>query len=795
MVYSVYMSKEPRKLVVLLDSHAIIHRAYHGMPDFTSSTGEPTGALYGLSTMLLKILTMFKPDYVIACYDLPQPTFRHEAYDGYKGGRAKTDDALVHQLQTSRTIFEAFGIPMYDKPGFEADDMLGTIVEQVHANKMPLDIVIASGDMDTLQLVDGDTVRVFTLRKGINDTVIYNEDEVVKRFGFGPALIPDYKGLRGDPSDNIIGIAGIGEKTATTLITQFGTIESIYKKLKKDEQPFRDAGITPRIIELLKAGEDEALFSKTLATIRRDAPVTFVLPEKTFVASLQYDKLDELFRHYEFRSLVGKVKTVLSGAPIETKESVVSTLDPEDKRKLGLLYWLINSENINPTDDDVLYFKGAKTQAESEQNLLKSISDEKLDFVCNEIELPLLPIIIGMEQYGIKLDIPFLEKLAKEYHGELSRIEKEIYALAGREFNINSPKQLGEVLFDELKIHEGKKLKKTAGGARTTKESELEKLRDAHPIVALIMQQRELQKLLATYIDVLPGLVHTDGRIHATFNQAGAATGRFSSTDPNLQNIPVKTDLGKKIRDAFVAPAGSKLVSFDYSQIELRIAALMSQDEYLLRVFQEGKDIHAAVASRVFGVPESEVTQEMRRRAKVINFGILYGMGVTALQTNLGTTRAEAQVFYDNYFAQFPTIQAYLDGVVAEAKKTGYTTTLYGRRRYFTGLRSPMQFVRAMAERMAINAPIQGTSADIIKVAIRVAHEALDKAGLLDKAHLVLQVHDELVYEIQEDSMAVAVPIIENAMKAVLPPDILGDRTPVPFEVHVAVGNNWGELK
>ena len=788
--------KNSKQRLVLLDAHAIIHRAYHAMPDFSNSKGEPTGALYGISAMLMKIATDLKPDYIVACYDLPQKTFRHEAYEAYKGTRQKADEGLVAQIISSRRIFEAFNIPMYDAAGFEADDILGTIVEKMHADKT-IEIVIASGDMDTLQLVDGTKVQVFTLKKGLNDTIMYDEDAVMARFGFGPKLLPDYKGLRGDPSDNIIGIAGIGEKTATDLITQFGSIESIYKKLKKDEAEVAKV-VKPRIVELLKNGEEEALFSKTLATIRRDAPIDFVVPEKTFQESADLAKVETLFRELEFRALTPRVHTLFGVSPKsdagadgatgtnEQKESI----DPLQFKKLSLALWLLNSDLNNPTPEDILYYGGAKNLAEAETKILADIKERGLTYVYENIELPIMPIIENMEKYGVKLDVKKMAKLAEIGHTELDGIEKRIKEFAGRDFNINSPKQLGEILFDELKVGEGTgtKLKKTEGGARSTRESELQKLKGMHPIIDEILRYRELSKLLSTYIDVLPAQVDEGGRIHATFNQAGTTTGRFNSQNPNLQNIPVSDGLAKQIREAFVAADGYKLVAFDYSQIELRVAALMSGDDYLIDTFEAGKDVHSAVASRVFHVPENEVTHDMRRTAKVINFGILYGMGVTALQQNLGTSRKEAQEFHDAYFASFPKIREYSDGVVEFAKKHNYTETLFGRRRNFKDLRSPLPYLRASAERQAGNAPLQGTAADCIKIAIYAADQALRGAHLIDSAHLVLQVHDELVYEVKESD-------VENAMKNVLPKEFLKGRRSVPLEVHVSAGDNWGELK
>ncbi len=796
-----------KKKIILLDTHAIIHRAYHALPEFTNSKGEPTGAIYGLATMLFKIITDLEPDYIVACYDLPKKTFRHEAYDNYKAGRAKTDDALVAQLIRSRDFFAACSIPMYECPGFEADDLLGTIPEIIHKKKIDLDIVIASGDMDTLQLVEDDHVTVYTLKKGLNDTILYTEKKVVERFGFEPKYLPDYKGLRGDPSDNIIGIKGIGEKTATTLIVEYGTIEKMYQAIKKDSEKVRALGITERVLKLLQDGEDEALFSKTLATIRRDAPIDFSLPEQSWKETVQPEKVKEFFRELEFKSLQNRFLSVL-GNPLPSSEegngddsenSAIAVseedYDPQLVAKAKIAFWLLNSEQTDPSLDDVIHYKGNITLAGAIATLEADIDKEKLGYVYRDIELPLIPIIDAMQERGIMVDVAYLKELSKEYHTLLSGIEKEIFKLSGREFNVNSPKQLGEVLFDELGLTV-KGMKKSAGGARSTRESELEKLRDLHPVIAEILKYRELQKLLSTYIDTIPDAVASDGRLHSRFIQTGSSTGRFSSNNPNLQNIPIKSEKGKNIRTAFTAAPGHVLASFDYSQIELRIAALLSQDSYFIQVFKEGKDIHTAVAMKVFGVKESEVTHDMRRRAKVINFGILYGMGVTALRANLGTDRKEAQIFYDNYFAQFPTIAAYLESSKEFARKHGYTETLFGRKRYFPGIRSPLPFIKAMAERMATNAPIQGTAtADIIKIGMKKAQDALAHAGIIDDAHLILQVHDELVYEIKKEVLNKASDIIKQAMTDAIPESFLKGLESVPLEVSFGFGQTWGDLK
>jgi len=787
------MAKNTNKKLVLLDAHAIIHRAYHALPDFTSSKGEPTGALFGLSTMLMKIIQELNPDYIAACFDLPKPTFRHDVFSDYKGGRKPTDDELKKQLQRSRDVFAAFGIPIYDAEGFEADDVLGTIVEQL--KKDPIDIVIASGDMDTLQLVDGTKVSVYTLRKGIQDTILYDEQAVKDRFMFGPELLIDYKGLRGDPSDNIPGIRGIGEKTATSLITAFGNLEEIYAALEKSEEDFIAEGFKVRTAKLLREGKDEAFFSKMLATIVLDVPITFTLPEKVWHDTIDTDAAFALFAELEFRTLSERLRKLL-GSPVEYEEEVPvpqEDIDEDELKRAGIALWILRSDITNPTREDVLQFLPGAPFKEIKETLTKTLEERGMTKVFTEIEEPLIPVVEGMNKNGIALDTGYLKKLSKEYHTELTKIEKRIYKHANVEFNINSPKQLGEILFDALEL-KPKNQKKTSTGQRSTKESELEKLRGEHPIIEDVFAYRELQKLVSTYIDPLPTLVGDDKRLHAQFLQAGTTTGRMASQDPNLQNIPVKTEHGRRIRNAFIAEKGNVFVALDYSQVELRIAAFLSQDEKLLSVFREGGDIHTAVASQVFDVAPTDVDKEMRRQAKVINFGILYGMGVNALRGNLGgdTTQKEARAFYDTYFEKYEGLAKWIDGTKADASRLGYTETLFGRRRYFEGITSKLPHIRAGAERMAINAPIQGTQADLVKIAMVRVHDYLTKKKFLKSARLVLQVHDELVYEIEEEKVEEITAEIKRIMESILTPEQTHD---VPILVDVAKGTNWGEME
>jgi DNA polymerase-1 len=784
-----------KKRIVLLDSHAIIHRAYHALPEFTGPTGAPTGALYGLVAMLLKIITDLKPDYISACYDLPKPTIRHEAYADYKGTRTKTDDALALQLQESRKVFEAFSVPMYEREGFEADDLLGTISHKLR-DEDGVEVIIASGDMDTLQLVEGEKVQVYTLKKGIQDTILYDEKAVLDRFGFLPKLIPDYKGLRGDPSDNIKGVPGIGEKTATELIAGFGTIENIYSTLEKGDDAFLKKGIKARIIGLLREHEEDAQFSKALATIRLDAPVAFTLPEHLWSETVNVEKVNAMCDEFGFRTLRERVRTTLNPQSTFSLEESVPQ-EPEEEiddthfAEAQVMLWLISSEFTNPSLDDILAFAKERTFDKAYAVLKKQLGElGRVREVYETIEKPLIPVIKKMEERGVSIDTEVLSRLAKAYRAELESIEQKIYADAGHEFNVSSPKQLGEILFDELKLIPDRQ-KKTAGGARSTRESELEKIRDAHPIVGNIIEYRELKKLLSTYIDNLPPMLDEKNRLHTEFLQTGTTTGRMASQSPNLQNIPIHSERGRAIRHAFTATEGFTLVALDYSQIELRLAAILSGDEKLCAIFRSGRDVHREVASHVFHTPPEEVTDEMRRRAKVINFGILYGMGINALRGQLGTTTAETHTFYEEYFGQFKMLSEYLETTKGFARTHGYTETLFGRRRQFPEMKSSLPYVRAQAERMAINAPIQGTQADIIKLAMTRVDDLLAKEGAEKDAYLLLQVHDELIYEIRTGRLDLCQKI-QEIMESVLSKSETRD---VPIIVTTKTGPNWGSMQ
>ncbi|HEY9583085.1 MAG TPA: DNA polymerase [Candidatus Paceibacterota bacterium] len=782
-----------KRTIVLLDSHAILHRAYHAMPGFRSSKGEPTGALYGLAMMVLSIIKEFKPEQIIACFDMAEPTFRDELYKEYKGKRQKIEDDLIYQLNRAKDLLRAFDIPVIEKAGFEADDILGTIVEKTKKERN-LEIIIASGDMDTMSLLHDKRVRVYTLKTGIKDTILYDAKKAEERYGIRPELIPDYKALRGDPSDNIIGVAGIGEKTGTELIQKFGSIDEIYKKLKKNRNDFLKAGIKERIVKLLEDNEDEARFSLVLATIRTDAPIDWKHEARSTKHEINPEKVKKIFEELGFRSLLGRISDIgeavappRGGTTAEEKNDrsqetkIPAVQSQETEYKIKLAQWVLDSNESAPSGNQ---------SADGLEKLESEIKANNLERIYRDIELPLIPILRKSEDRGIMVDKERLGELKKEYQKKLDKLESEIHKAAGVEFNINSPKQVGEVLFEKLGIGEegtGKKMKRTSTGQVSTNVKELEKLKGEHPAIDALLAYRELAKLLSTYIDAFPDLLDKESRLHTHFVQWGSATGRLSSRDPNMQNIPIKTEQGRAIREIFIAPKDYVLASFDYSQIDLRSLAVLSGDEKLISFFKSGGDIHADVASALFKVPKDKIDKEMRRRAKVINFGIIYGMGVLALKANLGSSRAEAEEFLKNYFETFSGVTKYLEETKLKARKLGYTETLFGRRRYYPGINSGPEYMQKALERQAQNAPVQGTSADIIKIAMIEVDKEIEGKGWRKDAHLLLQIHDELLYEIKKDKLSEIEKIIKEKMESVV-------KEKVAFPVKYSNGPSWGDL-
>lgn len=885
------------KKLILIDANALVHRAFHALPPLTSPNGQLVNAVYGFTSVLLKTIKDLQPDYLAAAFDLAGPTFRHEEFEEYKAHREKAPDELYAQIPLIKEALRVFGVEIFEQAGFEADDFIGSVAERSKKIK-DLQTIILTGDLDTLQLVEGDKVVVFTLRKGMTDTVLYDEKGVKDRYGLEPYQVVDFKGLKGDPSDNIPGVPGIGEKTAIALLQKYETVENLYKELEKTQDFSARGGsasgrrkgdvLTEKLAEKLKTNKDLAVFSKRLATIVRDVPIDFSLEKIDWKNRYKAEAVTNLIKSFGFQSLLarlpGKKEESLTqtglglGGPIvgPKKEGLVKEiknakdlsdfLKQSEKASLVYVFWaddtlyfvleaklssifsvsrrfikeikpLLENAKIKKIGHDTkplarrllkdgihlapitfdtalaeylikpelreydlekVYFvettKSVNGPAESVLALPKlsellrdKLKAKDLTKVFEDIEMPLIPVLAEMEKNGILVDGEILGSLSEKVNSEVGSLEKKIYKLAGMEFNINSPQQLGEVLFDKLLLKT--KVRKTSGGARSTAASELDKLRDEHPIIEMIMQYRELQKLKTTYIDPFPGLIDaTDKRLHTTYNQFGTVTGRLSSQDPNLQNIPIRTELGQEFRRAFVAEKSCELVSLDYSQLELRIAAHLSQDQKMIAAFKNGEDIHTRTAAEVFDVPLEKVTTNMRREAKALNFGILYGMGVSGFARSAGVDRMRAREFITKYFNEFSGVAAYAERVKKEARETGYVKTYFGRRRELPEINSGLPQLAAQAERMAINAPIQGTGADIMKLAMVRIYNFIHDNELENEAKILLQVHDELLCEIKEDSVNKLGLEFGKIMEQVW-------QVETPIVVDLKYGANWAEME
>ncbi len=843
------MKTETKKETVylLIDSHALIHRAYHAMPFLQNKNGVPSGALFGLTNLILSGIERFKPDYIFAANDLPKTTFREMAFKDYKSHRTQTEDKLVEQIELMPKIFEAFKIPLVSKEGYEADDVIGTFVKKLQDQKHPCKIFILTGDMDIMQLVDDDKVNVYTGKKG-EDEIIFNEKNVFEKHGLRPKQIPDYKGLRGDTSDNIPGIKGVGEKTALTIIQKGESLKRIYDLINggKDEEGVvvdnKYFGISERFFELLKNGEDEAEFSRELATINCDLDVELPNIEKFDLAKCVPDLLN-LCEEYSFNSIKKKLERVKSlGGKVELNE-FVEILSPgpspsergesaqgqsnsevgakalpegegwegisfstEIFRKLQIAIWLLNSVETNIDKERVNYLIGQyKIESKDEKEILdffeKKLKDENLWEIYSEIELPLFPVLDEANKVGIKLDREKLKNLLQRYEKGRGELSEKIFELAGENFNLNSPKQLGVILFEKLKVQDvvggaAKKIKKTAGGKLSTKFEVLEEMKDNHEIIKYILDFREKEKMINTYLEPLLVYSQFDERIHTTFIQTGAQTGRFSSLNPNMQNIPVRGEEGVELRECFVADEGKVLLAADYSQIELRIAAMLSEEEYLKKVYDSNGDIHKSVASKMFKKDEAEITKDERNAAKAMNFGILYGMGVNSIRNTLKVERNVAQAFYDSYTLVLPDLMKYLKDTISIAKEMGYTETLYGRRRKIPELFSNIPMIRASGERFAMNAPIQGTSADIIKLAMSDFKNTCNLRGWNEnQVAFILQIHDEIIYEVDEKIKDEVGSELKKVMENVLQNHTPKSKyLPIPIVANIKFGKNWGEM-
>ncbi len=885
---------------VIIDGNAIIHRAYHGIPPLHLKDGQMVNAVYGFASMLFKVWNDLKPTHLCVSFDVAGGSHaRQEKYDKYKATRVKADQELYNQIPLVHELVQCMGLPIYEKKGYEADDVIGTVVKEMK-DKVD-EIFIVTGDMDTLQLVN-DNTKVYTLRKGMNDIVIYNIEEVKKRFGFGPELMVDYKALRGDTSDNIPGVPGIGEKTATDLIMKYGNLEEIYEVIEKESKKEKSDLFTPSVLKKMVSGKESANMSYSLATIDCVVPELDLKLKDCELGEFDREKVVSCFQKFEFVSLLKRLpgfKDVVEEKSVpKTKNKKIADLNflelnskseveelVEKIKKSGSFAAKAVTSSVDPLTADLLgmsvivgedgyYFKnnlvkdfvkifdeakvelaghnlkqlakilflqkqeiknslfdvmvasyllnpgtrahdipsvilkilgkelpsgsgqeslfGVDAKAVTTELYLVSHTVEKLKEelvqtdnlgLLQKVEMPLSLVLAEVELNGVALDLELMKKLSVQVNDEIKTVSKKIFDLAGMEFNISSPTQLREVLFEKLEIPvDGIKKGKTG---LSTDSQQLEKMRDLHPIINEIETYREITKLQNTYIDVLPTLVNKKtGRIHTNYNQVVAATGRLSSVDPNLQNIPVRTELGREIRKAFVATEGNVLLSADYSQIELRIVASLAKDEKMMEIFEKDLDIHIATAAAINGVPLTEVTKEMRRAAKEVNFGVLYGMGTYGLSWRAEIPHWQAKEFIQKYFEQFSGVKKYLDQTIVFTKKEGYCETLFGRRRYIPELNSQNFQLRSAAERMAINHPIQGTAADLIKMAMI---EVQPKLKELD-AKMILQVHDELVFEVRQGQEEEVGKIVKETMEGVV-------KLLVPVRVDLKYGKSWGEMK
>ncbi|MEA1963394.1 MAG: DNA polymerase I [Patescibacteria group bacterium] len=945
------MPKKQKKLMII-DGNALIHRSFHALPPtMTTKDGTVVNAVYGFMSFLIKAMRDLRPEYVVLTLDKKGPTFRHKKFKEYKAKRVKAPDELYAQIPMVKKLAIDFNIPVFEKDGFEADDLIGTIssgIRNQESGIKDLECIIVTGDKDTLQLVNKET-KVYSMSRGLSDSILYDEALVKEKMGVNVGQVVDYKALSGDASDNIPGVPGIGAKTAVALLKEFGNLDNLYKHATHSSQLITKK-IKPRILDLLVEHKKSAYLSRELATIKCDVKIKFNLEAMRFF-DLDKDKIVKALSELEFKSLLPRVQSLFNEVGLDTKEKKQQATEDKFKRnKNSFKYIFVNNENkfkiflaelkkqkyftfdtetssFDPItcdllgvsfswkkgeahfvqlrikneelrikdcgqgslfgetkkfcDDDkgkiwleklkpifadekikktahnakfdarVLKNKGVvvngldfdtmiasyllnpgtrghgldalaftelgfekiskndllgtgkdkKTFSEVEMEKLSLYSCEDADFterlrhalkpklkkenleaLFKTIEMPLISALSCMEDTGVKINSEFLSEMSRKMAKKIKALEKKIHDLAGEIFNIKSTKQLKYILFEKMELPT-EAIKKTKTGFSTGAD-ELEKLKEYSPIISLIQEYRELNKLVSTYIDALPALVNEKTkRVHTSYNQTITATGRLSSTKPNLQNIPVKTDLGNEIRKAFIADKGYKLLALDYSQIELRLAAHMSGDKKMIKAFNNGADIHSATAAEINNVSLDEVSAKMRREAKAINFGILYGQGPRGLSRGVNIPYARAKDFIDNYFKVYSGIKTYVNEKIAFAREYGYAETMYKRKRYLPEINSSILQVKKGAERMAINTPIQGTAADIIKIAMI---EVMDKV-CSSKAKMLMQVHDELIFEVKDSEVKKEAEKIKKIMENVVKLD-------VPIIVDVKAGENWGEM-
>jgi DNA polymerase-1 len=845
----------------LVDANGLMFRAFYALPEeIATSEGEPTNALLGFANMLMKLLTTYRPHGVLVCWD-ERPTHRLEMHPGYKASRRPMPDLLAAQRPHFRPLVEAFGYRNFSVPGWEADDVIGTLSKL--ADDAGVATCVVSTDRDAFQLVSENVCLMMTPR-GVDDPQVYTPDRVVARLGIPPERVPDYIGLKGDTGDDIKGVPGIGDKTASELLQQFGSIDGIYEHI--------DEVAGPKRRQALIEHEAQVRESTDLGTIRRDLEELSDLDPAAVVAdSPDRSALKDQLRRWEFRGLmarldeleeaVASVPREPTGPTVEWREATVDeagralagaaiaglagdgqrtaiALDAEtliveappaalapiladgtaavahDAKALPHAYlragvpvvfdtflaaYLIEPNRSAYTVEAMMDDAAIEPQVQADEDtarLIRSaygslalrpwlagrLEERNGTRLLADIELPLVSVLAAMEDAGIRVDPYHLAEIAARVADEVAELEQRAYDLAGGPFTIGSPKQLGEVLFERLGLPADRKGKT----GYSTDQRVLQKIRDLHPIVAVVERWRELTKLHSTYLIALPAALGPDGRIHTTFSQTTAATGRLSSTNPNLQNIPVRTPLGREIRGAFVAEPGSRLLAADYSQVELRILAHLSREPALVDAFRRGEDVHRATAAEVLGKPAAELTRDERDRAKAVNFGIIYGISAFGLSEQLQIERDEAQRYIDTYLGRYPRVREFIERTIGEARDRGYAETLFGRRRPVPELRAMNRQVRMLGERLAVNSGIQGSAADIIKVAMIGCHRRLRDEGL--GARLVLQVHDELLFEVPEGELSQVETIVREEMTGAYPLD-------PPLEIDVGVGDSWLDAK
>jgi len=787
------------KRLVLIDGKSVFYRGYYAMGALSLPDGTPTGGVYGFAAIAMEIVKKLSPTKVVVAWDSKTSTSKRRAlYEGYKAGRIKPGDDFYVQIPLLKELIHDLGWDFVEIDNYEADDIIGTLSRKAD-EAGDWETYIISSDLDMLQIVD-DNTHMWRILKGFTNIEKINVPELEAKYGIKKSQFLDLKSLKGDSSDNIPGVPGIGEKTAVKLLNEYGTLDNIYNNIDK---------ISGSTRAKLETGKASAYLSKTLAQIMFDAPI-----ELNSIPDFHFDRVRTIagLKKLAFNSLIRKIENdnhnnlelkddVAPGFPEATAEDegtilnstnniiinwdIKSLMHSDAKAAKEILsgkpFWDLSQAAflLNPLAREEPH--PVTPEAEYHRQLAEFQKSPKLYQVLTDLDLPLIPVLYKMEEKGMLIDREYFKNLQKEYTAEVGRLEQEVYTLAGREFNLNSPIQLSEILFADLHLPT-KGIKKTSRGY-STGAKELDKLKNLHPIIQKIIEYREAAKLLSTYIIPMPDLADENNRIHTTFTQNITATGRLSSKDPNLQNIPVRTDEGKRIRTGFVAPAGKVLVSADYSQFELRLAAVLSGDQALIDDFNNGIDIHTKTASETFHVPFSEVTKDQRRAAKVVNFGILYGMSVKGLSDATGMSVPAAKVFIDNYFRLRAPIKRKLEQILKQAREEGYVETFYGRRRPTPDVKSSNFIIRQAAERAAANMPIQGTEADLMKRAMLAVDAALP-AG----AELIMQVHDSLIVECDEEIADKVAEILQTKMESVAP------ELHIKLAVEVTIGKNWGEL-